>query len=241
MKKRYTKKQIAEAIAYWKKQLAAKKYICESEIDAELLDAKLREAAQDKIEEDMPEDIKDICKDIVENFVYNHSDQMLKEFAENHDDVAKGRETKEWVYEHYFSEYENPDATSLYAACNGNLDQLKNNVEIVTATTTDENDYDFKSVTVEFRYNGKTYHGIDVWYSGNRANDDQDEFQHCSEDELDDVIDWIDNENQSFIELPADALQCIKGKYILKSDLLDILEYMLVDDNRNDIKYVKIT
>ncbi len=239
MKKTYTKKQITEAIAYWQKQLRTKQYICESKVDIESLKTQLRNAAQDEVVKQMPEDIEAICRDIVENFVYNHAEQMLKEFAENHDDVVKGRQTKEWVYEHYFSEYEYPDATSLYAACNGNLYQLKDSVEIVAATV-NAADYDYKDVSVMFKYSGKTYNGSDVWYSGNIANDDQDEFQHCTKNEFDRIIDWLNDADDAFAELPVTVLDCIKGKYISKSDLLNILDYTLVDDNDNDTEYIKI-
>jgi hypothetical protein len=44
-------------------------------------------------------------------------------------------------------------------------------VKIVGASI-EEDDYDTKMVEVEFKYQGKTYKGFDVWYGGNRANDD---------------------------------------------------------------------
>ena len=239
MKKTYTKKQITEAIAYWQKQLRAKQYIYESKIDIESLKTRLINAAQDKVTKQMPKDIEAICRDIVENFVHNHAEQMLKKFAENYNDVVKGRQTKEFVYEQYFSKHEYPDATSLYAMCNGNLYQLKNSVEIVSATV-NVADYDCKDVSVTFKYSGKTYNGIDVWYSGKKANDDKDEFQHCDKNEFDRIINWIDDSDDVFAELPVTVLDCIKGKYISKSNLLDILDYTLVDNDNNDAKYIKI-
>ena len=80
MKKRYTKKQITEAIAYWKKQLT------ESSIDKTDLENDLCSAAIDNVEPEMPEEVEDICREIVYNFVYNHSEQMLMEFADGYKD-----------------------------------------------------------------------------------------------------------------------------------------------------------
>ena len=237
MKKQYTKKQIQEAISYWKKQLT------ESSIDKTNLENDLRSAAIDNVEPEMPEEVEDICREIVYNFIYNHSEQMLMQFAEGQKDKdyvknLDGKMSTQEAYDQYFAEYENPNATSLYTACNGDIYSLQNNVKIVDASI-EEDDYDMKMVEVEFKYQGKTYKGSDVWYSGNKADDDMDEFNHCSKSDLEEVIDWA-QEDKDIAELPADVLKCISGKYIKATTLLDILEMALLGIDSDDVEYVKI-
>ena len=111
-------------------------------------------------------------------------------------------------------------------------------MKIVSASI-EEDDYDMKMVEVEFNYQGKTYRGFDVWYSGNMSNDDMDEFEHCSKNNLEEVIDWV-QEDKDIAELPADVLKCISGKYIKTAALLDILEMALLGSSSNDAEYVKI-
>ena len=237
MKKRYTKKQITEAIAYWKKQLT------ESSIDKTDLENDLCSAAIDNVEPEMPEEVEDICREIVYNFVYNHSEQMLMEFADGYKDKdyiknIEGEMSTQEAYDSQFAQYEHSDATSLYAACNGDIRSLQSGVKIVGASI-EEDDYDMKMVEVEFKYQGKTYKGSDVWYGGNRANDDQDEFEHCSKSDLEEVIDWV-QEDKDIAELPVDILNCIKGKYIKATTLLDILEMALPCGDSDGTEYVKI-
>ena len=247
-KKKYTKKQITEAIKYWEKQLQR---INESTLDKETLERRLQAAASDSIQAEMPDDVEQICREMASNYVYNLSQQMLMKFARGRKDkswleprikdIADEDERVQKIYELYLSQYEHPDATELYAACNGDIDNnLYGNIEVLGAEVKD-NTYDFKSVEIKFRYKGKTYIGTDVWNSGNVSNDDQEEFEHCSEDDFQTVIDWARSySDKSIMQLPASFLSCISGKYIKAAALLDILEMTLFGGDSDDAKYVKI-
>ena len=176
------------------------------------------------ISKEIPEPIEEICFEVIDNCMHNYSKQMLMTFA----DGDKDEYFEQW------GQYEQDDMTKLYSICNGDLYAIANDIEIVGIKPDDE---DVLRVAVEFQVRGQKLIAFDLWYDPYVSNDDQDEFDHCSKEDIEKLINWANKiSGKTTPTLFIDELKFFSGKYIKLDNLLDAIYDACGGDDEQMVK-----